>query len=208
MVDIACDLCRPKPAGKGHSGTLCIIAMGNGLEAVSADIWLSTLRARCWQKLVALSELLDASHCSKATLVFGGHGHWNGFQPFDFEYIIEDVLHMGTSLGINMCSGAEPFLSPDGRNPIAEGMYDSDNHFKGTARDIVIAWLEDVLSYAEDLDPRDVLPSPPPVAAAVAAEDLAHRMDLPPAPPPHPEKTINVGIMDCHPGCDQAATCV
>ena len=60
-------------------------------------------------------------------------------------------------------------------------MYDSDNHFKGTARDIVIAWLEDVLSYAEDLDPRDVRPSPPPVAAAVAAEDLAPRMDLPPS---------------------------
>ena len=36
LVDIACDLCMPKPAGKGHSGTLCIIAMGNGLEAVSA----------------------------------------------------------------------------------------------------------------------------------------------------------------------------
>ena len=94
---------------------------------------------------------------------------------------------MGTSLGINVCSGAEPLLSPDGRNPIAEEMYDDNNHFKGTARDIIIAWLEDVLSYAEDLDPRDVPPRPPPVAAAVAAEDLAPRRDLPPSPPPHPE---------------------
>ena len=104
LVDRACELCR------GRAVTLCIVSMGNDLEDVSSDIWLSTHRVRYWRKLVALRKLLDANHCSKVTLVFGGHGHWFGMDTVDFEYIIDDVLTMATSLGINAASGIERFL--------------------------------------------------------------------------------------------------
>ena len=83
----------------------------------------------------------------------------------DFEYIIEDVLTMATNLGINAARGIELFLSRDGRNPIVEKQYDRNNHFSGTAREISIAWLEEVLAFAADI------PSPPSPSSRVAARN-------------------------------------
>ena len=142
LVDIACGLCMH------GDGTLCIIAMGNGLEEVDADIWLSTHRDRHWRKLVALRKLLDANHCSKVTLVFGGHGHWFGMDTVDFEYIIDDVLTMATSLGINAASGIERF-SRRGAEVVATQLSISSTTeitISRTAKIRLLGWSRSLLS--------------------------------------------------------------
>ena len=156
LVDIACRICN-----KVGAATLCLISIGSGLENVNAEVWKTTHRQRYWEKLLLLKDLADGKHCTNVTIVFGGHGQWNGYRPLQFQPIMEDVLLMADHLGIRTAKGIESFLSRDCHNPIIDRHYDRLNYFEGKYRDNAIDWLEDVLAYAADFGMPLGLPESP-----------------------------------------------
>ena len=160
LLDLADRAIRFAYSG-GDQLCMCIISMGNGLEKISRDTWVNTTRARYWQKLQDLRKLVAIARCTKITIIFGGHGHWNGYNHVSFQYILDDVLYMASSLGMTAASGIEENLCRDGHNPILERLYDRSNHFLGTAREMAMDWLDDVLEFADDRRPLDLLPLPP-----------------------------------------------
>ena len=129
LIDVANDRLACGPPGK--FACLCIIALGNGLDGVSAEEWISTHRPRYYNKLRLLRGMVNDGKCGKIILIFGGHGSWHGFEASGIHYIMEDVLKMARAFQLEAASGIEDFISKKGKELFDPKSYNASNHFNG-----------------------------------------------------------------------------